>query len=134
MNWRIDTTSSLSENSWRYPLIARVLILSAGTHLAIGGVKVAYALKIHSIAMMAHGFHSTIHASGVLFAIGGIYLATRPTDVEHPYGYERYELLTALGPGGFFVFQRAARHMHYRSRRCGAAVMIQAGEGRYNPP
>jgi divalent metal cation (Fe/Co/Zn/Cd) transporter len=67
--------------------------------LAIGGVKVAYALKIHSIAMMADGFHSTIHASGVLFAIGDIYLATRPTDVEHPYGYERYEPLTALGLG-----------------------------------
>jgi hypothetical protein len=35
---------------------------------------------------------------------------------------------------GFFAFQLAARQMPYRSRRCDAAVMIQAGESRSNPP
>jgi hypothetical protein len=36
--------------------------------------------------------------------------------------------------GGFFAFQHAARHMPYRSRRCGAAVMIQSRKGRSTPP
>jgi cation diffusion facilitator family transporter len=53
--------------------------------------------------MMADGFHSGIHASGVLFAVGGIYLACRPPNADHPYGYERYEPLTAMGLGVFMI-------------------------------
>jgi len=97
MDRSIDKISDLSEYPRRYPAITRVLILSAGAHLVTAGAKLAYALKIQSVGMMADGFHSGIHASGVLFAVGGIYLASRPPDAEHPYGYERYEPLTAMG-------------------------------------
>jgi cation diffusion facilitator family transporter len=80
-----------------------VLIASAGWHLTIAILKAGYGWKIHSVSMMADGFHSGIHASGVLFAIGGIYLASRPPDAEHPYGYERYEPLTAMGVGVLMI-------------------------------
>jgi hypothetical protein len=63
-----------------------------------------------------------------------------------PYNTARYILFKFSGrvvkkspdifsaTAGFFAFRLAARHMPYRSRRCDAAVMIQAGESRSNPP
>jgi cation diffusion facilitator family transporter len=78
-------------------------MVSAAWHLIMAIVKAGYGWKIHSVGMIADGFHSGIHASGVLFALGGIYLASRPPDAGHPYGYERYEPLTAMGLGGLMI-------------------------------
>jgi cation diffusion facilitator family transporter len=78
--------------------------------------------------MIADGSHSGIHAGGVLFALGGIYLASRPPDAGHPYGYERYEPLTAMGLGGLMIaamFVVANTAIGYR--RASETLAIDAG-------
>ena len=61
--------------------------------LAKGG----YGYFTGSIAMISDGLHSTLHAAGSIVGLAGIHLAARPADASHPYGYERYEPLAAMG-------------------------------------
>ncbi len=44
----------------------------------------------------ANALHMGIDTAVHLVALGGVWLATRPADPRHPYGYERYEALASL--------------------------------------
>jgi divalent metal cation (Fe/Co/Zn/Cd) transporter len=47
--------------------------------------------------MLSDGFHSAVHALGGVISLIGVKLAARPPDERHPYGYEPYEPLAAMG-------------------------------------
>jgi cation diffusion facilitator family transporter len=49
-----------------------------------------------SAGITASAVHVSIGAAAHLSALGGIWLSTRPPDAQHPYGYERFESLSAL--------------------------------------
>ncbi len=80
------------QKSIRHVLIV-VLMLDLLMALAKGG----YGYFTGSIGMISDGLHSTLHAAGGIVGLAGIHLAARPADASHPYGYERYELLAAMG-------------------------------------
>lgn len=80
------------QKSIRHVVIV-VLMLDLLMALAKGG----YGYFIGGIAMISDGLHSTLHAAGGIVGLAGIHLAARPADASHPYGYERYELLAAMG-------------------------------------
>jgi len=65
--------------------------------LLMAFAKGGYGYSTGSIAMISDGLHSTLHAAGGIVGLVGIHLAARPADASHPYGYERYELLAAMG-------------------------------------
>jgi cation diffusion facilitator family transporter len=85
----------------RYARMRRVLLIVLAGHLLLAGTKGGYGLWTGSLGMAADGLHSLLHALGTMVGLIGVALAARPPDRSHPYGYERYEPLAALGIVGF---------------------------------
>ena len=81
----------------RQKSIRHVLIVVLMLDLLMALVKGGYGYFTGSIGMISDGLHSTLHAAGGIVGLAGIHLAARPADASHPYGYERYELLAAMG-------------------------------------
>jgi cation diffusion facilitator family transporter len=81
----------------RHKSIRHVLIVVLMLDLLMALAKGGYGYFTGSIAMISDGLHSTLHAAGGIVGLAGIHLAARPADASHPYGYERYELLAAMG-------------------------------------
>ena len=78
----------------------RVLLIAVGVTIALHVVlltaqAVAAALT-GSVAVAANALHMGVDTAVHLVALGGVWLATRPADPRHPYGYERYEALASL--------------------------------------
>jgi len=65
--------------------------------------KGLYGYLTGSLGMVSDGLHSALHASGGIIGLIGVSLAARPPDPEHPYGYERYEPLAAMGIAAFML-------------------------------
>ncbi len=81
----------------RYRTIRRVLLIVLGSDLLLASSKGFYGYLTESLGMLADGFHSAVHALGGIISLIGVKLAARPPDERHPYGYERYEPLAAMG-------------------------------------
>lgn len=81
----------------RHESIRRVVIAVLVLDLLMALGKGVYGYVTGSIAMISDGLHSTIHAAGGVVGLFGIHLAARPADASHPYGYDRYEPLAAMG-------------------------------------
>jgi cation diffusion facilitator family transporter len=81
----------------RYLAIRRVLLVAFALGLGLAAAKVIYGSLTGSLGMIADGLHSVIDAAAEVVGLVAIYLATRPPDPKHPYGYERYEPLAAIG-------------------------------------
>jgi cation diffusion facilitator family transporter len=81
----------------RHKSIRQVLIVVLVLDLLMALAKGGYGYFTGSIGMISDGLHSTLHAAGGIVGLAGIHLAARPADASHPYGYERYELLAAMG-------------------------------------
>jgi len=83
--------------SERYRAIRRVLLVVLLLDLAMAAGKGTYGYLKGSLGMLADGLHSVMHAAAGVVGLVGVHLASRPPDPEHPYGYERYEPLAAMG-------------------------------------
>jgi cation diffusion facilitator family transporter len=68
-----------------------------GGDLLLALSKGFYGYLTESLGMLSDGFHSAVHALGGVISLIGVKLAARPPDDRHPYGYERYEPLAAMG-------------------------------------
>jgi cation diffusion facilitator family transporter len=86
-----------SDLSKRYRAIRRVLLVVLGVDLLLAASKGFYGHLTESLGMLSDGFHSAVHALGGVIGLIGVKLAARPPDERHPYGYERYEPLAAMG-------------------------------------
>lgn len=84
----------------RYRMIRRVLLVVLVVDLLLAASKGIYGYLTGSLGMLSDGFHSAIHALGGVIGLIGVRLAARPPDDRHPYGYERYEPLAAMGVAG----------------------------------
>jgi cation diffusion facilitator family transporter len=83
--------------SKRYKMIRQVLLVVLGIDLLLASSKGFYGYLTESLGMLADGFHSAVHALGGVISLVAVKLAARPPDERHPYGYERYEPLAAMG-------------------------------------
>jgi cation diffusion facilitator family transporter len=83
--------------SKRYRMVRRVLLVVLGIDLLLASSKGFYGYLTDSLGMLSDGFHSAVHALGGVISLIGVKLAARPPDERHPYGYERYEPLAAMG-------------------------------------
>lgn len=86
-----------SDQSNRYRMIRQVLLFMLGIDLLLASSKGFYGYLTESLGMLSDGFHSAVHAMGGVISLVGVKLAARPPDERHPYGYERYEPLAAMG-------------------------------------
>jgi cation diffusion facilitator family transporter len=83
--------------------LRRTLAVALVANLTVAAAKVSYGELSGSVAMGADGLHSLLDAGASVVGLVGVTLASRPPDPDHPYGYERYESLTALVIGAFLV-------------------------------
>jgi cation diffusion facilitator family transporter len=79
----------------RRALLAAVGVTIA-VHLALLTAQAAAAVLTGSVAITANALHMGVDTAAHMVALGGVWLATRPSDPRHPYGYERYEALASL--------------------------------------
>jgi cation diffusion facilitator family transporter len=86
-----------SDLSTRYRTIRWILLVVLGVDLLLAASKGFYGYLTDSLSMLSDGFHSAVHALGGVIGLIGVRLAARPPDDRHPYGYERYEPLAAIG-------------------------------------
>jgi len=109
--------------------LRRTLVVALVANLSVAGAKLLYGTLSGSVAMGADGLHSLLDAGASTAGRVGVTLVTRPADLGYPYGYERYESLTALIVGAFKVMvaqgcagtrRRIAGQCSYRTcDRCG---------------
>jgi len=81
----------------RAAAIRRVLWVVLWLNLAVAAAKLSIGFSVQSLAMVADGFHSVLDGSSNVIGLVGMHLASRPPDLDHPYGHHKYESFAALG-------------------------------------
>lgn len=93
----------------------RVLWWILVANWAVAAVKLSLGLWFDSTAMTADGLHSFIDGGSNVIALVAMHFASRPADVIHPYGHQKFESLASLGIGvmiGVMVFELAKMAVH----------------------
>ncbi|MCL6472363.1 MAG: cation diffusion facilitator family transporter [Firmicutes bacterium] len=83
----------------RYNSIRTTLILVLILNLAVALTKAGYGYLTNSVSMLADGFHSLFDGTSNVIGLAGIYIASKPADLTHPYGHAKYETIASLGIG-----------------------------------
>ena len=79
-----------------YRSIKKVLFVLLIANIAVTAAKILLGVITNSSALSADGFHSLADSANNVIGIIGITLASRPKDVEHPYGYKKVETMASL--------------------------------------
>lgn len=66
------------------------------TNLFLCVSKITAGIFVNSIAMIADGINNLADMSSSIITLIGFKLASKPGDLEHPYGHARFEYLTGL--------------------------------------
>jgi cation diffusion facilitator family transporter len=76
-----------------------VLAITLAVHVLLGGAQAVSAWITGSVGTGASALHLLMGSVAHILALAGIWLATRPPDPSHPYGYARYEHVASMGIG-----------------------------------
>ena len=68
------------------------------TNIIISGIKLAVAIAVGSISILADAFNNLSDAATSVIMLVGFRMAAKPADEEHPFGHGRAEYLA-----GFFI-------------------------------
>ncbi|MFL6416599.1 MAG: cation diffusion facilitator family transporter [Bryobacteraceae bacterium] len=106
----------------------RIALVSVGIGVVLATAKICAGVAAHSTAVVSDGFESAgdVLSSGIVY--GGLLLASKPPDAEHPYGHGRYETLAGLAVGalllltGFCILWNAFTHFGEPSAIAGFAI------------
>jgi cation diffusion facilitator family transporter len=74
----------------------RVSFITIVFNLALALFKLAAGILAHSNAMISDAIHSASDVFSTFVVIIGIHLASKDSDVDHPYGHERLECVAAI--------------------------------------
>jgi cation diffusion facilitator family transporter len=102
MGYRRETAEGAT--SKRVRTIRRVLWTVLALNLAVALAKLGWGYASGSIAMQADGFHSLFDGASNVVGLVGIRLASRPADLDHPYGHSKYEAYASAAIGAMLVF------------------------------
>ncbi len=64
-------------------------------NVAVAAAKLVYGYWTGSLSMRADGFHSLADSTSNIVGLIGITLAAKPADEEHPYGHQKFEMITS---------------------------------------
>jgi len=82
----------------------RILSFALGINVALAALKIGWGHRIHSVGMLADGYHSLLDSLSDLLCLLGSAAAKRPPDSDHPYGHFKYESLTQAAVGILLFF------------------------------
>ncbi|OIO36498.1 MAG: hypothetical protein AUJ74_02070 [Candidatus Omnitrophica bacterium CG1_02_44_16] len=71
-----------------------VVVLVLNWLVAFAKLIVGYA--IHSMSMVADGYHSFADGASNIVGLFGMRIAAQPKDADHPYGHKKYETFTSV--------------------------------------
>lgn len=77
--------------------VVRVLTITLILNLIVCIAKLVYGVITKSLSLEADGFHSLLDSSSNIVGLIGIYLASRPADIDHPYGHRKIEAIASMG-------------------------------------
>ncbi|MFP4655630.1 MAG: cation diffusion facilitator family transporter [Methanohalobium sp.] len=80
----------------RFRKIRLVLMLILILNFIVALAKIIYGRFTNTLSMESDGYHSFIDGVSNITGLVGIQIASRPPDKEHPYGYRKYETLSAI--------------------------------------
>ncbi|NLK74300.1 MAG: cation transporter [Clostridiales bacterium] len=80
----------------KYKQVTQVLWIILLANLGVAVIKIIIGSMIRSTSMAADGFHSLTDGTSNIVGLVGIYLASKPIDKEHPYGYRKFEMMAGL--------------------------------------
>lgn len=86
----------MTENSNRYKIIKKIVWVIFFLNLIVALSKIILGTITKSASITADGFHSTGDAMDNVIGIIGINLASKPKDLDHAYGHEKYESLASF--------------------------------------
>ncbi|GAA3662828.1 cation diffusion facilitator family transporter [Asaccharospora irregularis] len=87
-----------------YKKVNQVLWGILFANLGVALLKITIGTSIKSASMTADGFHSISDGTSNIVGIIGILLASKPVDKEHPYGHNKFEVISGLFIGGMLLF------------------------------
>ncbi|MGO1711929.1 MAG: cation diffusion facilitator family transporter, partial [Senegalia sp. (in: firmicutes)] len=87
-----------------YKEVSKTLWIILFANFLVAIVKILVGNIVMSASLIADGFHSFADGSSNIAGLIGIKFASKPTDKEHPYGYEKFELLSSLFISGMLFF------------------------------
>ncbi|KPK41714.1 MAG: cation transporter [Omnitrophica WOR_2 bacterium SM23_29] len=80
----------------KYVRVRNILICVLVLNWAVALAKILYGHITNSLSMFADGLHSLSDGSSNIIGLIGIFIASRPKDVDHPYGHRKYETLISM--------------------------------------
>ena len=77
----------------------RIAAFSLFASAALAVVKIAVGAAARSAAVVSDGFESASDCLTSGLVLVGLWIASKPSDSDHPYGHGRFEILTGLTTG-----------------------------------
>jgi len=79
-----------------YKQVKKVLLIILFANIIAAVLKIAAGSLINSTGLTADGFHSLTDGTSNIIGLIGIWLASKPVDLDHPYGHGKFETLAGL--------------------------------------
>ena len=76
--------------------VTRVPLIGAGINAVLAAIKITGGVLGHSNALIADGIESSADVVSSLVVWGGLHVAVKPADGNHPYGHGKAESLAAV--------------------------------------
>lgn len=80
-----------------YSTVKRVLIIILVFNIMVTLAKGLYGWYTNSLSMISDSIHSFFDSASNIIGIIGIIIASRPPDVQHPYGHNKFETFASIG-------------------------------------
>lgn len=87
-----------------YKKVKQILLIILFANLGVALLKIIIGNSIKSASMSADGFHSLSDGASNIVGILGITLASKPHDKEHPYGHNKFEVISGLFIGAMLLY------------------------------
>ena len=87
-----------------YKKVKQVLWSILFANFGVALLKIIIGTMIKSASMTADGFHSISDGTSNIVGLIGIGIASKPRDKDHPYGHDKFEVISGLFIGAMLLF------------------------------
>ena len=81
----------------RHAAVSRVLVHVFVLNLIVAFAKIALGAVSGAVSVLSDGFHSLTDSGSNVVALAGVRIASRPPDLDHPYGHRKFETMASVG-------------------------------------
>jgi cation diffusion facilitator family transporter len=93
---RTDFDDSMTQLKYKHKEKTKVALISIIASLSLALFKFIIAAVTGSLGILSEALHSGLDIMAAIMTLYAIRMAIKPPDLEHPYGYAKFESLTSL--------------------------------------